>query len=106
MFLFFEVMDKEPALSALWAIFLTAAVVGFVASYWKWPLAIVSTLLAGLLAWFFLEEFHDPFIKPSIWSEAPMFLPQFYFMAVIALALPWVGALIGLRRSKAGGLPK
>ena|SRR5688572_18832266 len=97
--LFFEVMDKEPAITELWAIFGVVSLGGFILAYWKWPFVILSALVDTVLTWAYLAEFHDPDINPAIWKEDPAYLPQFYLMVGAALILPVVGALLRLRKS-------
>jgi divalent metal cation (Fe/Co/Zn/Cd) transporter len=101
MLLLFEVMDKEPPISVLWAMFVIVGLIGCFLSYWKWPLSVISILVTLFLTWAHITEFHDEQIYRHIWREEPTYLPQFYTAVVISFAPPFLGILLRRRRSRA-----
>lgn len=95
---YFEVMDKEPAIGMVWLVAVVIAVAGYFAGRWRWWAALPFVAVALLLAWGRFAELGDPSFGPAIRAEAGVaYVVQSYVTAVLAV----VGPLLGLRRRRA-----
>ena len=91
----FEVMDKEPSLLGIWALFLLVGATGFLLCHLHRAWLILALPVALLLSLSHLTELHDPHIGPAILNEAGRsYFIQSYVAMSIALLLPVAGALI------------
>lgn len=96
---FFEVMDKEPELIEIWLFYAALAVIGFsLARFRSWLLAIVFPINVLLgLGW--LTELHDQYVGPAILREAgDTYVFQSYVAIVLAVAFPWLGAILSWKQ--------
>ncbi|HEX3559961.1 MAG TPA: hypothetical protein VHU19_12205 [Pyrinomonadaceae bacterium] len=91
----FEVIDKEPSLLNVWALFLLVGATGFLLCRLHRACLGLTLPIAVLLSLGYLTELHDPYIGPAILNEAGRgyFLLSYVAMS-IALLLPVTGALI------------
>jgi len=95
-----EVMDKEPSLPFVLALFLGIAVMGYLLTRYRRWLLPIPLLAAGFFAWGQVGELQDPFVGPAIRAEAGMsYVILSYAVMLCAIALPIVGAAHRRRRS-------
>ena len=99
MLLFFEVMDKEPALSVLWGVFLFFGLLGLFLALLRPYLALIGLSGVVLYALLMIDEIHDPYIEPYIWLEAPNYIPFAYAAMAIGFLLPFLGAAYRMRKN-------
>lgn len=99
LFLYFEVLDKEPSSMELWLFYLACAAIGFLLcrfAFWLVVLVIPINLLFGLV---WLTELHDEYIGPAIIQEAGYnYVIQSYLAILTAILLPGAGAYISWKK--------
>jgi hypothetical protein len=95
-----EVMDKEPTVLGMWCGAVLWGGLGFVLSKRWWWAAVPFLAFAALGTAAVVSEIHDPFVGPAILQEAgPNYPVHAYVTAAINIALPLVGAAVGLWQS-------
>lgn len=101
MFLFFEVMDKEPALPQIWGIFLFLGIAGFfLARKNPFFLALLLPLIFVISCVRYLE-LSDPFVGPDIIREAGYgYVVQSYLAMGTGVLLPLAGVVTWAIRRK------
>ena len=91
-----EVMDKMPAITIVWSIFLALGALGLLLARVRQWLGIAATAFVVLISSMVVIELHDPIIGPAIVAEAGMkYVVQTYAAMSIGIGLPLVGALWG-----------
>ncbi len=94
-----EVLDKEPSIITIWALFGSIALIGFLlCCYWRWwpaPGFLIAALILGIVHF---EEFSSVGLLTS--SESPSYVAQFYLSVALAIVLPVIGAAINVRRTR------
>ena len=96
-----EVMDKEPAVSAVWLWAVLGGASG--ASAWavRWWLGLPISVVVGLLFASVWGELTDPFVGPAIRAEAGMgYVWNVMGATATTLALHVLGALVGRRHRR------
>jgi hypothetical protein len=90
-----EVMDKEPSLLSIWALFLLVGATGFLLCHLHRVWLVLTFPVALLLSLTHLTELRDPHISAAILNEAGRgYFIQSYLAMSVALLLPVVGALV------------
>ena len=100
-----EVLDKQPSIITIWALFGSIALIGFLlCCYWRWwpaPGFLFAALILGIVHF---EEFSSVELLTS--RESPSYVAQFYLAVALAIGLPVLGAAINVRRNRhASGVP-
>lgn len=99
-FLFFEVLDKEPAIALVWSLFAAIGIFGFLLSFLHRYLAILGVLVSLCFTSLYLTEFWDPHINPSIWHEDRSYLPQVYLAMTLSILLPISGGILNYLKQR------
>ena len=99
-FLWFEVMDKEPALAQRVALYGILSVVGWLLSRKRWWLGLLVLPIVGAFAWGDVSELRDPFVGPAIMEEAGLsYVVGLYTCIVVGIGAPVLTAEIARRRA-------
>jgi hypothetical protein len=95
-----EVLDKEPGLLSIWALYGGLALSGFFICRWKpWSFVAVGPIVT-LLGWASLTELYDRNVGPAIFREsAPLFV-QWNVAVGLAVFSPVAGFIAGLRHKR------
>ena len=93
-----EVLDKEPSIMTIWALFGSIALIGFLCSYSRWWIAPGFLIVALILGLVLYEEFSSVALLTS--SESPSYVTQFYLAVALAIVLPTLGAVLNFRRTR------
>lgn len=93
-----EVLDKEPDILTIWAIFFIIGLIGFSVSYFRWQFVVLAILTPIVPAFLLLSEFYESDIYSSIWAEEPTYFPQIYLAIASSFLLPIAGAILNLRK--------
>jgi len=95
-----EVMDKEPTLTANWALAVAGGLTAIFAWRWRWWLGAAVSTIALDGVWLMHLEIADPSVGRAIRLEAGThYVMHFYWSAAAAIALHVFAAYTGLRRS-------
>jgi len=87
----FEVMDKEPSLLALAAVYGVLCATAYVGSRKRWWLGLLLLPFVGLVN--NVAELRDPYVGPAILQEAGWpYVAMSYAMLLAAVALPIIAA--------------
>jgi hypothetical protein len=97
--LWFEVMDKEPALAQRAALYGVLIVVGWLLSRKRWWLGLLVLPVVAVFAWADVGELHDPFVGPAIIREAGLLHVLVWYTFILAgIGVPVLTAAIMRRR--------
>jgi hypothetical protein len=97
--LWFEVMDKEPALAQRAALYGVLIVVGWLLSRKRWWLGLLVLPVVAVFAWADVGELHDPFVGPAIIREAGLLHVLVWYAFILAgIGVPVLTAAIMRRR--------
>jgi hypothetical protein len=97
--LWFEVMDKEPALAQRAALYGVLSVVGWLLSRKRWWLGLLVLPVVAVFAWADVGELHDPFVGPAIIREAGLLHVLVWYTFILAgIGVPVLTAAIMRRR--------
>jgi hypothetical protein len=95
-----EVLDKEPGLLLIWALYGGLALSGFFVCRWKpWSFAAVGPIVTPL-GWASLTELYDPYVGPEIFRESPPLFLQWNVALGLAIFASVAGFIAGLRQKR------
>ena len=92
-----EIVDKEPSLVQLWGIGVFLSVVALYFAHLRWWAVLAPLALAAIWAAAVISELRDPDLGPAILQELGR---GYVIQSVIAIASPFVFAMIGLLRAR------
>lgn len=101
MFLFFEVMDKEPSLAVIWGFNLFFGVVGFFLARINPSFLAIILPIVFLSSWLHWSEINDPSVGPAIVREAGyIYVVQSYLAMAAGILLPLAGVVAWVVRKR------
>jgi hypothetical protein len=93
--LWFEVMDKEPALAQRAVLYGILSVMGWLLSRKRWWLGLLILPVVAVFAWADVGELHDPFVGPAIVREAGLLhVLVWYALMLAGISIPVLAAAI------------